>query len=91
MVSNLGLAELGAHDENAFVRIAANLARDPVRLRGLRSELRGRMERSPLMGAERFARNVETAYRRMWRRWCGPRPVPPPGDHSGDFGHLPMS
>jgi tetratricopeptide (TPR) repeat protein len=29
------------------------------------------MESSPLMDAHRFARNVESAYQCMWRRWCG--------------------
>jgi len=28
------------------------------------------MEASPLMDARAFARNIETAYRTMWRRWC---------------------
>jgi predicted O-linked N-acetylglucosamine transferase (SPINDLY family) len=32
--------------------------------------MRQRMERSPLMDAPRFARNIEAAYRAMWRTWC---------------------
>ena len=32
--------------------------------------LRQRMEQSPLMDAPRFARNIEAAYRQMWRQWC---------------------
>jgi predicted O-linked N-acetylglucosamine transferase (SPINDLY family) len=47
------------------------LAGDLARLSGLRETLRGRMQRSPLMDAPRFARNVEAAYRTMWQRWCG--------------------
>ena len=53
-----------------FVRLATNLARDLPRLAALRAELRGRMERSPLMDAPRFARHIESAYRAMWRQWC---------------------
>ena len=34
------------------------------------AELRGRMERSPLMDAALFARDMEKAYRRMWRQFC---------------------
>jgi predicted O-linked N-acetylglucosamine transferase (SPINDLY family) len=28
------------------------------------------MRQSPLMDAPRFARAVEAAYRKMWRKWC---------------------
>jgi len=27
------------------------------------------MEQSPLMNAPRFARNIEAAYREIWRTW----------------------
>ena len=36
----------------------------------LRSTLRPRMEKSVLMDAPRFARQIEAAYRAMWRDWC---------------------
>jgi protein O-GlcNAc transferase len=32
--------------------------------------IRQRMQASPLMDGPRFARNVESAYRRMWQTWC---------------------
>ena len=70
ILSNLGLTELVAYDSEQYVRIAAELAGDLSRLGGLRQTLRERMQTSPLMDAPRFARNVETAYRTMWRRWC---------------------
>jgi len=28
------------------------------------------MEQSPLMDAPKFARNIESAYRQMWRSYC---------------------
>lgn len=71
---NLGLEELVAATPEQFVAIAAELARDLPRLARLRAELRGRMERSPLMDAGRFARNLESAFRGMWRRWCETAP-----------------
>jgi predicted O-linked N-acetylglucosamine transferase (SPINDLY family) len=67
---NLGLEELVAETPDQFVAIAVDLTRDLPRLARLRAELRGRMERSPLMDGPRFARNLESAYRGIWRRWC---------------------
>ena len=69
-LTNLGFSELVAWSDEEFVSLAARLAADRLRLTHLRSTLRERMERSPLMDAARFARNIESAYREMWRRWC---------------------
>jgi predicted O-linked N-acetylglucosamine transferase (SPINDLY family) len=59
---NLGLPELVARDADRFVEIAVGLSEDLEHLASLRDELRGRMERSPLMDAARFARNLEAAF-----------------------------
>jgi predicted O-linked N-acetylglucosamine transferase (SPINDLY family) len=70
LLCNLGLPELVAETPEQFVRIAVELSNDLPRLRDLRATLRDRLRRSPLMDAAGFARNVEAAYREMWRRWC---------------------
>jgi predicted O-linked N-acetylglucosamine transferase (SPINDLY family) len=70
LLSQVGLPELAASDPEQYVRVAAELAGDAKRLGELRRTLRARMEASPLMDAPRFARNVEAAYRQMWRNWC---------------------
>ena len=70
ILSNVGLPEMAAHSEAEYVRIAGDLAGDLPRLSGLRATLRQRMAQSPLMDAPRFARNMEAAYRQMWRQWC---------------------
>jgi len=70
ILSSMGLTELIAQDADAYVRVAAGLARDLPRLAKLRSTLRERMLASPLTDAPRFARHVEGAFRQMWRRWC---------------------
>jgi protein O-GlcNAc transferase len=70
ILSNIGLPELIADSGDGYVRLATELASDPTRLSDLRSTLRQRMLRSPLMDAPRFARKVESAYRQMWRTWC---------------------
>lgn len=67
---NLGLPELVATTEDEFVARAVALARDLERLSQLRSELRARLEASPLGDAARFARHLEAAFRTAWRRYC---------------------
>jgi len=63
---NLGLTELAAESDEDFVEVASELGRDLDRLAQLRQTLRERLRRSPLMDANRFARNMEAAYRDMW-------------------------
>jgi protein O-GlcNAc transferase len=63
----LDLLELAAESDDEFVRVAVELGSDLVRLATLRSELRARMERSALMDASRFARQIEGAYRHAFR------------------------
>ena len=70
LLSNVGLAELVAHSPEEYVKVAVALAANVSRLAELRSTLRERMAASPLMDAPRFTRNVEHAYREMWRAWC---------------------
>ena len=75
-LTNLGLAELAGQTPEDFVRIAVELAKDLPRLAELRTGLRQRMEQSPLMDAPSFTRNIEAAYRQMWRNWCEAVPSP---------------
>jgi predicted O-linked N-acetylglucosamine transferase (SPINDLY family) len=74
LLTNIGLPELIARSPEEYVRLAAELAGDPPRLSHLRNTLRQRMEASPLMDAPRFARDIEAAYRAMWRKWCEETP-----------------
>jgi protein O-GlcNAc transferase len=67
---NLNLVELAAETPEEYVAVATQLANDLPRLAELRSTLRERLRQSPLMNGNRFARNVEQAYREMWRGWC---------------------
>jgi predicted O-linked N-acetylglucosamine transferase (SPINDLY family) len=67
----VGLPELVAYSEEEYFKIAAGLAGDLPRLAELRRDLRSRMSASVLMDAPRFARNIEVAFRGMWRQWCG--------------------
>jgi predicted O-linked N-acetylglucosamine transferase (SPINDLY family) len=71
LLCNLKLPELAARTPDEYVSLAVRLAGDLPRLRELRASLRARLCASPLMDAGRFARNIEQAYRQMWRAWCG--------------------
>jgi predicted O-linked N-acetylglucosamine transferase (SPINDLY family) len=66
-----GLPELVAQDQEQFIEIAAALATDSGRLRAYHEGLREKVRGSPLMDSQRFTREIESAYRDAWRRWCG--------------------
>ena len=75
ILSNLDLARLACDLPKKYRQTAIALANDLPVLTALRAELRDRMRSSPLMDAPRFARDVEAAYRRMWREYCRNKPV----------------
>jgi predicted O-linked N-acetylglucosamine transferase (SPINDLY family) len=75
ILSNVGLTELAARSKAEYVALAVALAQDKARLRQLRAGLRERLERSVLMDANRFARQIESAYRDLWRKWCVSAPA----------------
>jgi len=70
LLANIGLERFVARGEGQYVELAAELIRDANRLATLRRELRDRIEASPVMDAPRFARNLESAFRAVWRAWC---------------------
>ena len=70
LLSNAGLGGLIAGDEDAYIRLAAELATQPGRLAAMREGLRERFMASPVMDGQRYTRFVEQAYREMWRQWC---------------------
>jgi predicted O-linked N-acetylglucosamine transferase (SPINDLY family) len=70
ILGNVGLPELVAESEEQYLEIAAALAADRPRLRGLQRGLRDRLAASPLLDAPGFMRDLEVAYRTMWREAC---------------------
>jgi protein O-GlcNAc transferase len=70
-LSNLGLTELAANDDEQFIGIAAELANDLPRLAQMRRTMRPRLLDSPLADAKGFSRSIEGAFRHMWKEWCG--------------------
>ena len=70
VLASMGLTELIGADDDGYLRIAAGLAADAPRLGELRRTLRERLERSPMRDFPGFTRELEYAYREMWKRWC---------------------
>jgi protein O-GlcNAc transferase len=64
-LANLKLEEFAAETDEWFIQVASVLAGDLPRLSSLRKALRSRLQNSPLMDRDRFARNIESAYREM--------------------------
>jgi predicted O-linked N-acetylglucosamine transferase (SPINDLY family) len=71
ILANVGLPELIAETTQKYTAIALELAGDLDRLALLRAGLRGRMQTSALLDGLGYAADVEAAFRRMWRQWCG--------------------
>jgi predicted O-linked N-acetylglucosamine transferase (SPINDLY family) len=69
-LSNLGLPELIAATAEDYAGIAARLAADRDGRAALRRGLRDRMAASPLCDGRRYTRDLEAAFRAMWRAWC---------------------
>ena len=65
-MSNLGLQELIAKNQDDYVNIAVELAGNIEKLSSLRAGMRERMLASPLMNVQRFTRNLEQGYEQMW-------------------------
>ncbi|MBL8807830.1 MAG: tetratricopeptide repeat protein [Rhodospirillales bacterium] len=70
-LASLGLNDWVARDGADYVRIAAGLAADPARIADLRKTLRPRMAASALCDGGKFTRDLEAAFRGLWRDWCG--------------------
>jgi predicted O-linked N-acetylglucosamine transferase (SPINDLY family) len=73
LLTHVGLERLVARNEEQYVELAAGLIRDARGLAELRRQLRGRIEASPIMAAPQFARDLEAAFRKVWRAWCARR------------------
>jgi predicted O-linked N-acetylglucosamine transferase (SPINDLY family) len=67
MLHNVGMEDCIAADREAYAGIAARLASDMTQLAARRAALRERMRASPLLDYAGFTRDLEAAYRSMWR------------------------
>ena len=66
LLSSIGHAEWVGHDEASFVKIATSLASDRSALLEIRRNLRNEMASCAGGDIDRYTRDLENAYRRMW-------------------------
>jgi len=71
ILANVGLTQLVAQSAEDYVRLARGLACDLQGLARRRAGLRERLRSSPLTDAAAYVRDLESAYRNIWRVWCG--------------------
>ena len=67
VMSNLGLADWIAYDEESYVNNAVKFASNLAELAKVRIEIRETMIKSALMDEKGFAIGVEKAYLYMWK------------------------
>ena len=70
ILSSVGLSDMVAGSQEAYVDLAATLAADQDRRTALHATLRSRLEASPFCDGEGFTRQLEDAWRGMWKHWC---------------------
>lgn len=70
LLTQVGLTDLITENPEQYVKVAARLTSDVVRLNQLRCSMRERMIHSPLMDYKGLARNIEAAFRQMWTHCC---------------------
>ncbi len=70
LLTTVGLPELVANTEVDYVNICVQLAENKEKLQQLRSQLRNKMQTSPLMKGGLFTQHLEQHYRTSWQKWC---------------------
>jgi len=70
----IGLDELMTTSLDEYEALALRLAREPEMLARLRARLEKNRLTHPLFDTDRFAGNIETAYRQMWETWKTGKP-----------------
>jgi len=73
LLTQLGLAAFAAHSPDQYIQKAVALAANPAALAKIRASMRQRMLASTLCDPSCHARELEAAYRRMWKDYCRSR------------------
>ena len=78
ILSRVGLEIFAAASPDEYVAKAVAFSKELDNLAVIRASLRQKMLASDLCNPKRFADEMETAYRMMWRRWCEKRTADSP-------------
>ena len=70
LLDTVGMPDLITDSLESYEALALDLARDPQRLAGLKARLAAARMASPLFDGDRFARDLEDAYRAIWQRFA---------------------
>jgi len=73
ILTHAGLTAFIAHTPEDYLRIATTCAHELPKLTALRTQLRPRLLKSPLMDPAACVKGIEVAYRQAWRAWCAAR------------------
>ena len=65
-----GVEELVVENDLNYVRRAVQLGNSPQLIGAYHSGLRANVLKSPLMDAEGYMKELEAAYRTVWRKFC---------------------
>lgn len=70
LLAAVGLSDYVARTPEEYLKTAIFLAGTVTKMPASRRHLREALKRSPLMDEAGFVRDLEDAYRTMWRAWC---------------------
>lgn len=70
ILATLDFDNLIANTSEEFVRICQTLANDVKYIQNFRQMIREKMQKSPVMDAKTFTRELEELYQRAWNNWC---------------------
>lgn len=70
LLHRVGLAAWATESRDEYVDIAVRMSQDLARLSELRLGLRDRFSESSVCRPEAVTRDLETAFRWMWKDWC---------------------
>ena len=82
-LTTIGLPDFIAQTPEQYLKIALYLAAVVPKMPDLRQEIRRALVSSPLMDEIGIVRDVENAYREMWRTWCQDRKLSDLASHTG--------